>query len=88
VEGGVQDWSLEFWAEEQRKNLKIGPAMEWVFTGQRPPWKEAKPGGSALCALCALWRQYESLVLKNNVLCRIFHEKNETTDFCQTIILV
>ena len=36
VEGGVQDWSSEFLADEQRKNPEIVPAMKWVSTGQRP----------------------------------------------------
>jgi len=83
VENGVQDWSSEFLAEEQRKDPEIGPAMEWVSTGQRPPWEEVKPRGPALCAL---WRQYESLVLKDNVLCRIFHKPDGTADFCQTMM--
>ena len=59
VEKGVQDWSSEFLADEQRKDPEIGLATEWVSTGQRPPWEEVKPRGPALCAL---WRQYESLV--------------------------
>jgi len=33
VEGGVQDWSFEFLADEQRKDPEIGPAMKWVSTG-------------------------------------------------------
>jgi len=69
VEGGVQDRSPELLAEEQRKDPEIAPAMEWVSSGQRPPWEEVKSRGPALCAL---WRQYEFLVLKDNVLCHIF----------------
>ena len=70
-------------ADEQRKDPEIGPANEWVSTGQRPPWEEVRPRGPALCAL---WRQYESLVLKDNVLCCIFHKPDGTADFCQTIM--
>jgi len=85
VEGNAQDWSPEFLAEEQRKDPEIGPAIEWVSTGQRPSWEEVKPRGPAICAL---WRQLESLVLKENVLCRIFHKTDETANFCQTIMQV
>jgi len=74
-----------FWPRNEEKNPEIGPAMEWVSTRQRLPWEEVKPRG---LALCALWRQYESLVLKDNVLCRIFHKADKTADFCQTIMPV
>jgi len=35
---GVQNWCSQFLAEEQRKDPDIGPAVEWVTAGQRPPW--------------------------------------------------
>ena len=83
VSGGAQDWSSEFLAQEQRKDPEIGQAVEWATTGQRPTLKEVEPRGSGLCAL---WRQCESLVLKDNVLCRIFHKTDGTADICQTIM--
>jgi len=51
VENGVQDWSSEFLADEQRKNPEIGPATELVSTGQRPPWEEVKPLRSVHCGV-------------------------------------
>jgi len=80
---GVQNWCPQFLAEEQRKDPDIGPAIEWVTAGQRPPWEQIKPCGPALCAL---WRQFESLVFRDGVLRRLFHKTDGTVEFCQCIL--
>ena len=79
----VQNWCPQFLAEEQRKDPDIGPAIEWVTAGQRPPWEQIKPCGPALCAL---WRQFESLVFRDGVLRRLFHKTDGTVEFCQCIL--
>ena len=65
-----------FLREQQELDDDIYPALLWVKDGSsRPPWREAK---SFSPALRALYQQFESLVLHNDVLYRIFYNVDST----------
>ena len=69
LDAGVLQWSPAFSKAEQLADSDIGPALGWIEDGRRPPWKEVShtsPG------LKCLWQQYESLVVTNGVLYRVF----------------
>jgi len=83
VAEGLQSWSPEFLAGKQAEDPDISPAMDWVAAGQRPPWQEVRSNSPSLCAL---WRQFESLVFRDGVLCRIFHKTDASLEFCQVIL--
>jgi len=80
---GVQNWCPQFLTDEQRKYPVIGPAAKWVTAGQRPPWDQVKLCGPALSSL---WRQFVSLVFRDEVLCCLFYETDSTIEFCQCIL--
>ena len=73
----------QFLAKEQRKDPDIGSAVAWVTASQRPPWEQVRPCGPALCAL---WRQFESLVFRDGVFCRLFYMTDGTIEFFQCIL--
>ena len=80
---GCMEWSPELLRGEQEKDPDIGEALEWVRTNQKPPWKTVK---SKSPMLRALFRQYESLILRDGVLCRIFHNANGVAMYYQTVL--
>jgi hypothetical protein len=61
---GVADWTPQYIAEQQANDPDKGSAIEWLSSSNRPP---ASP------ALRALWQQFESLVMRNGAVYRIFH---------------
>ena len=77
------DWSAEHLAELQRNDDDIADAVRWCEQGTRPPWEEVK---SASAAIRALWQQYESLVLRNGVLHRIYHATDGTALYYQLVL--
>ena len=79
----VEQWSTEFLAERQRADSDIGPAINWVADNTRPRWEEVRPASPALRAL---WQQYESLVMLDGVLHRIFHYADGTVKFYQLVL--
>jgi len=44
------------------------------------------PMGACGPALCALWRQFESLVFRDELLYRLFHKTDGKVEFCQCIL--
>jgi len=63
--------------------VEIFEALIWVEKGEKPPWKEVQ---SKAPMVKALWRQFESLVLRDHVLHRIFHDKNGFLSHCQVVL--
>ena len=58
-------------------------ALIWVEKGEKPPRKEVQ---SKAQMVKALWRQFESLVLRERVLYKIFHDKNDFLSHCQVVL--
>ena len=63
------DWSLEYVAKCQRDDVDIKPVFDWFEATELPRWDTVK-GSSPFSR--ALYRQFDSLCLKNDVLCRTF----------------
>ena len=74
----AEQWSAAYLAEQQRADPDIGPALKWVTDNSRPDWGIVRPASPALRAL---WQQYESLVVLDGVLHRIFHYADGTVKF-------
>jgi len=68
--------------EQQKTDEDIAPALEWV-DGVRLSWMCMQ---SKSPALRALWQQYESLVTKEGVLYRIFHNADGTAACYQLVL--
>jgi transposase InsO family protein len=79
---GVSTWTPEYLASEQLNDPDIGPAFHWLSDGL-PDWNEMKCKGSALRSL---WRQWESIIIQNGVLYRIFYNIDGTTKLLQLIL--
>lgn len=79
----VEQWGPDFLADKQRADADIGPALEWVSNNSRPAWDEVRPCSPALRAL---WRQYESLVVIDGVLHRIFHDTDGSAKYYQLLL--
>ena len=80
---GCTEWSPSLIRENQEKDPDIAKALLWVENGSRPPWRSVLPKSPMLKSL---WRQFDSLVLRDRVLCRIFHSNNGTVKYYQTIM--
>ena len=78
-----ENWSPEYLAKLQQEDRDIAPVLQWISHSQRPPWCEVQ---SSSPALRSLWQQYESLVLIDHVLHRIFHYPDGTAKYCQLIL--
>ena len=74
----AEQWFAAYLAEQQRADPDIGPALKWVTDNSRPDWGIVRPASPALRAL---WQQYESLVVLDGVLHRIFHYADGTVKF-------
>ena len=83
VARGIEGWNAGYLADQQLKDPDIGPALAWVGAGGRPPWDTVK---SSSPALRALWQQYESLIVCDDVLYRIFHNANGTAKHYQVVL--
>ena len=81
---GIGDWNPAFLRDRQLQDPDIGQAMQWVEGDSgRPPW-DAVASGSQF--LRSLWQQYESLVLRDGALYRIFHDPNGMAQFYQYVL--
>jgi transposase InsO family protein len=84
VEAGIAEWTPAFLAQQQLADPDIGPAFVWLEDGGvRPSWDLIK---SSSPALRALWQQYESLVIRNRVICRIFHNFDGSVAYYQLVL--
>jgi len=83
VAAGATDWTPAYLAELQAQDNDIGPAVKWLSDGVRPDWSAIK---ALSPALRALWRQFESLVLRQGVLCRIFHNFDGSVGHYQLVL--
>ena len=79
----VGQWSPEFLAKCQQDDADIGPAIKWANEGTRPTWEEVRPASPMLRSL---WQQYESLVLIDGVLHRIFHYADGSAKYYQLVL--
>ena len=80
---GCNEWSPELIRKYQEQDPDISDALSWVESGEKPPWRTMK---SKSPMLRSLWRQFESLVFRQNVLCRIYHSNSGTVKYYQTIL--
>jgi hypothetical protein len=76
------DWTSEYLLAQQRGDADIAPALIWMES-QRPDWRLMQ---SKSPALRALWQQYESLVTRDGVLYRIYHDVDGAALFYQLIL--
>jgi len=83
VAAGCLDWSPELLRKEQEKDPNISEALSWVENNQRPAWRQMQAKSPMLRAL---WRQFQSLVLRDGVLHRIFHDTAGSADFYQVVL--
>ena len=81
---GAADWTPAYLAEQQALDPDIGPAIAWLAEGgERPPWNAVKPTSPALRAL---WQQYESLVMRQGVIHRIFPNFDGSVLYYQLVL--
>ena len=83
VAAGANHWTPAYLAEQQAYDSDIGPALAWIEGGHRPNWNEVK---SRSPALRSLWQQYESLVMRDGVLNRIFHNFDGSVSHYQVVL--
>jgi hypothetical protein len=84
VAAGVGDWDAKLLRDHQLADPDIGPALRWIDEGTgRPDWVEVK---SRSPFLRFLWQQYESLVTRDGVLYRIFHDVNGLALYYQYVL--
>jgi len=67
----------------QLKDNDIGPAILWVERNAKPPWSDVQ---SQSPMLRALWQEFDSLVLLNGVLYRLFYDHRGLV-LCYQLIL-
>ena len=82
---GVSTWDNKFIAEQQFSDADIKPVISWINNESRPSWEEAK---ACSPTTRALWHQYESLVMIDGVLHRIFHNHNGDAKHYQVVMPV
>ena len=82
IAAGVNDWTPAFLAEQQRLDVDICPALQWMATG-KPDWKLVKAESPALRAL---WQQYDSLRTREGVLHRAFYHVNGSIMYYQVVL--
>ena len=80
---GVSDWNLEFLAKCQAEDVNIAPAIVWVRDQSRPDVKSMQ---SASPYTRTLWRYYDTLVIRDNVLYRIFLKSDGTAKYFQYVV--
>ena len=81
---GVAEWSSEFLAAEQKSDPDIGPIYNhFVSKLARPEWSIIQSGSPMTRAL---WSQWNSLVMRNDVLYRIFYSCNGTMEHLQIVL--
>ena len=79
----LSEWDHPQVREKQLNDPDIGPAVYWVESNARPPWRDVK---SCSPALRALWQQYDTLVMLDGVLHRVFYHSNGDVQGYQLIL--
>ena len=79
----LNNWSLDFISECQWKDPEVNPVCQWIDADCLPPWEDVK-GTSAYTR--ALYRQYDSLVLRDKVLYRVFVDVEGLPSHYQIVI--
>jgi hypothetical protein len=82
VAAGTESWSPEYIAQQQAQDGDIALVFEWIANG-RPDWSAIK---SSSPALRALFQQFESVIVRDGCLYRIFHNSDGSTDYLQLIL--
>lgn len=71
IAAGIEHWSPAYLSAEQEKDEDLRQVRDWIIHGQgRPDWDDVRSGSPALRAL---YLQYESIVVREGVLYRVFH---------------
>jgi len=79
----VSKWSPAYLKQEQLADADIAPALTWLNGDGRPDFSEVE---SSSPALRALYQQYESLILRDGVVYRIFHNVDTTVKYYQLVL--
>ena len=82
-EAATIGWTPDILRDMQLKDNDIGPAILWVERNAKPPWSDVQ---SQSPMLRALWQQFDSLVLLNGVLYRLFYDHRGLV-LCYQLIL-
>jgi len=77
------DWSPEFLREQQLLDPDIHPVISWIEGQGRPAWDDVKPASPFQRSL---WQQYESLIMRDGALYRIFHDSNGLAKYYQYVL--
>ena len=65
IQRSLEPWTSEFFMTKQSEDVDLNIVWTWVDLNAKPLWKEVC-GGSP--AVKAYYQQFESLIMKNNVL--------------------
>ena len=76
-------WTKEELVRLQREDADIKPAVLWCTEGHRPDWHEM---AAASPFTRALWRQFESLILIDGIVHRIFHDTRGNSVHNQVVL--
>jgi transposase InsO family protein len=82
IAAGVDNWSPAVIAQHQLQDPDIAPVFRWI-ADCRPDWAEVK---SSSPAVRALYQQFQSIIVKDGCLYRIFHNNDGSTDHLQLIL--
>ena len=79
----LQAYKTDKLRELQQKDPDVGVILTWKESGVRPFGEEVQKSSAATRHYWHLW---DSLSVQDGVLCRAFHKRNGTGDFCQLIV--
>jgi len=80
----VEVWDPEKLRQEQLQDPNIANVLTSIETHRKPPWTELQ---SVRPALRALFQQYDSLVVVEGVLYRVFYDAGGSIKHYQLILL-
>jgi transposase InsO family protein len=82
--GHADSWTHEFLAEEQEADCDIAPVRAMIMKDEpKPSWDSVRHLSPALKAL---YQQYESLVVRDGVLYRVFYDQTGAVNWYQLVL--
>jgi len=82
-QAGVGNWSAKAVREMQLRDSDIGQAITWREQNTRPLWSDVQ---AASPMLRSLWQQFDSLILYDGVLYRLFYDTRGMVSEYQLIL--
>ena len=79
----ASQWTKGELVRLQHEDADVKPAVLWCTEGHRPDWREMS---AASLFTPALWRQFESLILIDGIVHRIFHDTKGNTVHNQLVL--